>query len=242
MGLILYSHFNDDESLGDPWVEETCRADAIVISSAFSRAGGNSAKFNFKKTDPINYNGYVRAELHLGAMEEKHMWFGWSTYLPTDFVTDPMAEIIAQWHEIPDFHLGENWRSPPIGFGIENGRHYLKVMWAAAAVNTNNSKDGERRVDLGLVTKGAWVDWAFHINLSYGPYGIIEIFKNKTKIYTLHGPNSFNDVHNPYFKIGIYKWAWNGWAEYSPESERTLYHDEVRIGNSSSNLDEVSPP
>lgn len=241
MALILYSNFDTDPSIAAPWVEESCRADAIVVTNEQTRiAGGSSAKFNFKKTDVTTY-AYVRAELHLGSQSEAEQWFGFSTYLPSDFVTDPLPEIICQWHEIPDFDLGETWRSPPIGFGIENGNYYLKVLWAAAAVNTNASKDGERTVYLGAVTKSAWVDFAFHINFKYNSTGIIEIWKNKVKWYTLYGPNSFNDIYYPYFKIGIYKWGWDGFAEFSPESERTLYHDEVRIGNSSSNLNEVSP-
>jgi hypothetical protein len=161
--------------------------------------------------------------------------------LPTDFVADPMAEKIAQWHEIPDWDLGETWRSPPISLGIQNDHYNLQILWAAAPVNTNNTKDGEKDIDLGPVDKGKWNDFVFHIKFSYKSDGILEIYKNKVKIFSLIGPNSFNDENYPYFKVGIYKWTWNGWASYSPESKRVLYVDEVRIGNSKSNLNEVSP-
>jgi hypothetical protein len=117
----------------------------------------------------------------------------------------------------------------------------VQVLWAAKAVNTNDTKDGEKKFDLGPVEKGKWNDWVFHINFSYKADGVLEIYKNKVKVLSYYGPNSFNDKVYPYFKIGIYKWGWNGWASYSPENKRVLYYDEVRIGNKSANVDEVSP-
>lgn len=239
--LILESTF-ESASAFDKWIKEICRPSALQISNAVPpRKGSASARFEFTKSDVLNYNGYVRAEIRQGSETDGERWYGFSNYLPGDFVTDPLAEKIAQWHEVPDWDLGENWRSPPISFGIENGRYYVQVLWAAAAVNTNNSKDGERKVDLGPVDKNKWNDWVFHIRFSYKSDGILEIWKNKVKVFSMSGPNSFNDQHYPYFKIGIYKWGWNGWASYSPEDKRVLYVDEVRIGNRNSNLNEVSP-
>lgn len=239
--LVLYSSFESTSDF-DKWYKEICRPSALVLTSEVpARKGKTSARFEFTKSDVTNYNGYVRAEIRQGSPAEKEYWYGFSNYLPGDFVTDPMAEKIAQWHEVPDWDLGENWRSPPISLGIENGRYYLQILWAKAAVNTNNTKDGERKVDLGPVDKNKWNDWVFHIKFSYGSDGILEIWKNKVKVFTLNGPNSFNDKNTPYFKLGIYKWPWNGWASYSPENKRVLYLDEVRIGNRNSNLNEVSP-
>ena len=239
--LTLYSAF---ESASDfsKWSEEICRPTALTISSEVpARKGKSVARFEFLKSDVTNYNGYVRAEIHQESPTEAENWYGFSSYLPADFVADPMAEKIAQWHEIPDWDLGENWRSPPISLGIQNDRYNLQILWAAAKVNTNDTKDGEKDIDLGPVDKAKWNDFVFHIKFSYKSDGILEIWKNKVKIFSLYGPNSFNDENYPYFKIGIYKWTWNGWASYSPESKRVLYVDEVRIGNSKSNLNEVSP-
>ena len=232
----------EDASAFNGWAKEICRPTALTISSEVTpRKGKGVARFEFMKSDVTNYNGYVRAEIHRDCPTDAENWYAFSNYLPTDFVTDPMAEKIAQWHEVPDWDLGENWRSPPISLGVENGRYYVQILWAAAAVNTNNSKDGEKKVDLGPVDKGKWNDFAFHIKFSYKADGILEIYKNKVKIFSLYGPNSFNDKNYPYFKIGIYKWGWNGWASYSPESKRVLYMDEVRIGNKNANLNDVSP-
>jgi hypothetical protein len=239
--LVLYSAFESSTDFSK-WSEEICRPTALTISSEIpARKGKSSARFEFAKSDVTNYNGYVRAEIHQDSPPDAENWYGFSSYLPTDFVADPMAEKIAQWHEIPDWDLGENWRSPPISMGIQNDHYNLQILWAAAKVNTNDTKDGEKDIDLGPVDKGKWNDFVFHIKFSYKSDGILEIFKNKVKIFSLYGPNSFNDENYPYFKVGIYKWTWNGWANYSPESKRVLYVDEVRIGNSKSNLNEVSP-
>ena len=239
--LVLYSSFESATDFSK-WSEEICRPTALGISSDVpARKGKSSARFEFAKSDVTNYNGYVRAEIHQDSPPDAENWYGFSSYLPTDFVKDPMAEKIAQWHEIPDWDKGENWRSPPISLGIANDHYNLQILWAAAAVNTNDTKDGEKDIDLGPVDKGKWNDFVFHIKFSYKSDGILEIFKNKVKIFSLYGPNSFNDENFPYFKVGIYKWTWNGWANYSPESKRVLYVDEVRIGNSKSNLNEVSP-
>jgi hypothetical protein len=239
-GVTLTSTFESSTDFNS-WAKEICRSSALVVSSDVARKGKTSARFEFTKSDVTTYNGYTRAEIHLNSPADAENWYGFSNYLPTDFVSDPLAEKIAQWHEIPDWDLGENWRSPPISLGIQNGRYYLQVLWAAAAVNTNATKDGEKDIDLGPVDLGKWNDWVFHIKFSYKSDGILEIWKNKVKVYTLYGPNSFNDENYPYFKVGIYKWGWNGWASYSPESKRVLYYDEVRVGNKNANLTSVSP-
>jgi hypothetical protein len=238
--ILLESGFEDVSDF-DKWTKETCRPGSLYISTEVARKGKSSARFEFTKADVTNYNGYVRSELRLHSETENERWYGFSNYLTGDFVADPLAEKIAQWHEVPDWDLGESWRSPPISLGIENDRYYVQILWAAAAVNTNNTRDGDKKVDLGPVDKNKWNDWVFHIRFSYLSDGIVEIWKNKEKIFSYYGPNSFNDKHLPYFKIGIYKWGWKGWAEYSPEDKRVLFYDEVRIGNRHASLDLVSP-
>jgi hypothetical protein len=238
--ILLESRFEDASDF-DKWTKETCRSGSLCISTEVARKGKSSARFEFTKADVTDYNGYVRSELRLTSETDNERWYGFSNYLTGDFVADPLAEKIAQWHEVPDWNLGEGWRSPPISLGVENDRYYVQILWAAAAVNTNDTRDGDKKVDLGAADKNKWNDWVFHIKFSYREDGILEIWKNKEKIFSYYGPNSFNDTHFPYFKIGIYKWGWKGWAEYSPEDKRVLFYDEVRIGNHQASLEQVSP-
>jgi hypothetical protein len=240
--LYLESKFEERDALSQ-WSLEVCRKDAITVSKVISRKGKYSLRFEFSKSDPLQYNGYVRAELrqNFKTDETGENWYGFSHYLPKDFILDPVPEVIAQWHEIPDRHLGEDWRSPPISLEIKNGHYYVKVLWASNPVNTNRTKDGELFYDLGPVDKRKWTDWVFHIKFRYDSTGILEVWKNKEKILFREGPNSFNDQRFPYFKIGIYKWGWASGGKQSPESTRVVYFDEIRVGGRNANIQQVSP-
>jgi hypothetical protein len=237
--ILLASDFEEEKDFKD-WNKEVCRNDAVRISSDVARTGKTSARFEFTKNDVINFN-FLRAEIRRNCETEDERWYGFSNYLPADFVSDPLAEKIAQWHDVPDFVIGESWRSPPISFGIVNDHYYIQMLWATNAINTDLTRSGEKKADLGQVDRSRWNDWVFHIKFSYKSDGIMEIWKNKVKIFSYYGPNSYNDQSYPYFKIGIYKWGWNGWADYSPENKRVLYYDEVKIGNKNSGVDDVSP-
>jgi hypothetical protein len=237
--LLLTSTFEDGSDLKQ-WSQEVCRWDAIQISNDVARKGQAAAKFELTKDDVLNFDGFTRAELRRTSETDGERWYGFSNFLPAGFVADPLAEMIAQWHDVPDFVLGESWRSPPISLEVINDHYYVHTLWSASVINTDLTRDGEKIFDLGPVDKSQWNDWVFHIRFSYRPDGIIEVWKNKVKVLTYNGPNSYNDRSYPYFKIGIYKWGWNGWASYSPENKRTLYYDEVRVGNSNSGFDEVA--
>jgi hypothetical protein len=237
--LLTSSDF-EAESEFKNWSEESCRSNGITISTEEARTGNSSARFELTKND-FSLLKYTRAELHKNSPSQADNWYGFSNYLPSDFVKDPIPENLAQWHEVPDWSKGEIWRSPPISFRIKDDHYYLIVLWSAKQVNNYGSKDGEKDFDLGPVDKGQWNDWVFHINFSYGSDGVIEVWKNKQQLVSYNGPNSYNDEHYPYFKVGIYKWGWNGWANYSPEDKRVLFFDNVKIGNQNSSFDQVSP-
>ena len=239
--MLLESTFEDASGFSH-WVKEVCRPEAITLSDAVSRKGRYSARFEFTKTDPLLYNGFVRAEIKQGFPMDHtgEAWYGFSHYLE-NWICDPRAEVVAQWHEIPDWDLGENWRSPPVSLEIKDNRYTVKVLWASQPVNTNKTKDGERFYDLGPVRSDVWVDWVFHIKFRYDETGVLEVWKNKKKLLTRKGPNAYNDKNWPYFKLGIYKWSWAGGGKSSPESQRVLFLDEVRVGNRFSSLRMVSP-
>jgi hypothetical protein len=238
--LILESTFEDASGF-NKWTKEICRPDALTISTTAARQGSSSARFEFTKADVAKYNHYLRAEIQVGSNPADELWYGFSNLLTNDFIIDPAPDVVAQWHDAPDWNLGENWRSPPISMEVYNGRYRLKVMWASKAVNTNDTKDGETYFDLGPVNNNNWNDWVFHIKFSYSSDGILEVWKNRQKLVSHYGPNSYNDKTHPYFKIGIYKWGWNALSNYSTGEKRVLFYDDVRIANKNANLDEVSP-
>jgi hypothetical protein len=237
--LILRNSFESTADFSN-WNLEAARAGSLVISDSTRRKGLKSARFELTKSDSAL--DYFRSEIRRGSETNAERWYGFSNYLRSDWVEDVLAEVIAQWHEVPDWIRGENWRSPPISFGIQDDHYYVKVLWDADTVNTNQTKDGEVTYDLGEVGRAVWNDWVFHIRFDYDNDGILEVWKNGVKVLNrVNQPNSYNDINLPYFKIGVYKWGWDGWQSYSPENIRVIYYDEVRIGNENSNYSEVAP-
>lgn len=229
------------------WIKEINNARpaaATIVENPFGKKGW-AFKFEQRKIDTP---AAVRAEMRLSTVadEPRELWVGWSEYLPADDWGTPDAHqaVIGQFHEQPDFHLGEDWRSPPIMRKIQNGHYYLNIMWAAAAVNTNNTKDGEITPDLGLILTDQWVDWVWHIKYAYDNTGIFELWKNGVKVYTRNNlPNSFNDVAVPYFKIGVYEGAWccEPWVSQSPGTKRTVYIYNLKIGKPGASYNEMKP-
>lgn len=241
-GIIYSSSFEREIEL-QQWTTEKCRPGAITIKSMKARTGCNAVRFELKRKDAVDYNKYVRAELKqkFASDETGEMWYGFSNFLPGDYFADPVPEVIAQWHGRPDWDMGEDWRSPPVSLELRNGHYVVKVMWASKAVNTNRTKDGEMYYDLGEVNLNEWVDWVFHIRYRFENDGLLEVWKNKELVLTRKGPNSYNDEYYPYFKLGIYKWAWANDHIISPITQRVLYFDAVKIGNRSADLQTVSP-
>lgn len=236
--LLVYSDFETIESL-NRWGKELSRPTNITLSNDVSRKGRTAVKFEFTRDD--TKKGGLRAELKLNHELDKERWYGMSHFLPSDWARDPQPEIVSQWHSSPDLHLGEGWISPPLGLNIRNDRYYVIVLWDSKKVTPQGQWQGKKEFDLGPVEKNKWVDWVFHINWSYNSDGVLEIWKNKQKVVNYRGPIGFNDEKYPYFKMGIYKWGWYGWAHESTTHKRVLYIDEVRIGDRNSSFDAVSP-
>lgn len=60
-------------------------------------------------SDEVSYRTEVsdharRPQVQIGG----EYWYGFSIYLPEDYVADAIWEIVAQWHGRPDFDLGED--------------------------------------------------------------------------------------------------------------------------------------
>jgi hypothetical protein len=219
------------------------------ITDALARAGGRAVRFDLLKNDPP-LRGGTRAELVADEeVPRQERWYGFSIYLPGDgeenYVVDRAAEVVAQWHNIPDEHLGESWTSPPLALLTRDGRWLVNRNWDWDPVTSNDKIWAEGKhesIDLGAYQRGAWTDWAFHVRWgwfdSHAP--LLEIYRNGTLVYRGTGPNTTNDQRGVYFKMGLYKWAWSqGLA--SDTVRRVIYHDEVRFADAAGSLQAVSP-
>lgn len=254
----IYNNFTStiDFSSATPWKntidsigyeKETVRTAQIQLVEAPGRPGKTAVRFELAKTD----KPFVRSEIRLpsvgpAGVEPAERWYGWSEYLPSAYWSspDPHQAVIFQLHEIPDWDLGEDWRSPPIMKKVQNGNYYFNIMWDADSVNTNASKDGEITPNLGPIIMDQWVDWVVHVKFSSTNTGIFEVWRNGVKVYErLNLPNCFADRFYPYFKIGVYCNAWccDEYQATSPGSHRVVYIRNIRVGYAGCTRHDVAP-
>ena len=173
-------------------------------------------------------------------------WYGFSIFLPADFVPSSDWEIVTQWHVDPD-SAEERKRNPPMTITTTDGRWRMRSSWDDSPItqkdaNGNWVYGGTNRYDLGPYQTGVWTDWVVHVKWSYKDDGVLEVWKDGVKVISqLKTPNCYNDIKGPYIKFGIYK----GWTSgSSPEpgiTKRVLYHDEFRMAGPNGSYDVVAP-
>lgn len=163
-------------------------------------------------------------------------WFAYSTLIPAnnnDNITITSLGLTMK-------HWPDNYTTPQY-LSMENGRYFMFIT----RVRPDNSLNGTLKIDCGPVIKDQWVDWAIHRNFTNQDSGYIRIYKNKQQIYEYLGGNfriSSSYSREPYFMVGLYKWAFRSdWGQSAGTNFTNMYIDEVRIGNYSSNLESVSP-
>jgi hypothetical protein len=218
---------------------------APVISTDVARAGRFSMKSVLKKDavwPEINY----RTELSVKRPEATYigdeLWYGFSIYLPEDFQFSDVWEIWAQWHDVPIDWEELRRKNPPLALSVKGGRYELYNIWDADRVEPVNQFeiDGGNWYDLGVPKIGEWTDWVFHIKWSYESDGILEVWQDGKLVVKKYGPNTYNDLRGPYFKLGIYK-GWRDQSVADAVSERVVYHDELRIGGADASYADVAP-
>jgi hypothetical protein len=236
-GLIFSSDFEDGKMKG--W---RTSGNAPTVSQDVARAGKYSLRTSLDRyKDPCSYRTEVSGPF---ADIGKEYWYGFSIFLPDDYVPDPVWEIVAQWHSVPDLKEGEQWRNPAIALSTTAGRWGWVVRWDAKRNTFASGKreyGGTREFDLGPYQRNVWTDWVIHVKWSYEPDGLLQVWKSGDKVIDYNGPNTFNDATGPFFKMGLYK----GWQKPGVRtdgvSKRVLYHDEFRLAGPGANYKDVAP-
>ena len=236
-GLIFNSDFEDGKITG--W---RASGNAPVITADLARAGRHSLKTSLDRyKDACSYRTEVSGPF---ADIGKEYWYGFSIFLPDDYVPDPVWEIVAQWHGVPDLKEGEQWRNPVMALSTTAGRWGWVVRWDAKRNTFASGKreyGGTREFDLGPYRRNVWTDWVMHAKWSYERDGILQVWKNGEKVIDYSGPNTFNDAKGPFFKMGLYK----GWQKPATRtdavSKRVLYHDEFRLAGANATYKDVAP-
>lgn len=211
-----------------------------TVTSQVARVGRFAMKSYLNRLEsPVSY----RTELTFNKVERDFgvQWYGFSIYLPDSYVSSPVWELVAQWHDVPnDWSKGR--KNPPLLLSTRNGEWDLTNLWDSDPVQADGSFeiDGRKHWNLGPYRTGVWTDWVFRINWSYGNDGAMQVWRNGDLVVDTRGPNTYNDDVSPYMKLGIYK----GWRDRYVEDtveERVLFHDEIRIAGPDGRYEDVAP-
>jgi hypothetical protein len=235
--LLFNSDFEDGDLRG--W---EVSGNAPTVTREVARAGRYAMKTSLDRyKDRCSYRTEVSGP---SAEIGKEYWYGFSIFLPDDYIPDRIWEIVAQWHAVPDFKQGEQWRNPVLALSTTGGRWGWVTRWDAKRNTFESGKrqyGGQREFDLGPYQRNVWTDWVVHVRWSYKSDGFLQVWKNGEKVIDQTGPNAFNDAKGPFFKMGLYK----GWQK--PEvrddavTKRVLYHDEFRMAGPDATYEDVSP-
>ncbi|NEU09989.1 hypothetical protein GZH53_16815 [Flavihumibacter sp. R14] len=240
-GVLLTSSFEEENDLRS-WQFEA-NPGALTRSSEVAKSGNYSAKFSISKKDAL-VSGSHRAEIKTAHLpKEAERWYSLSVYLPSSYSNDPVPESIFQWHNVPNFKSGESWGKykfqNPWRLETNNGRLVFVHQYNTVASNPN-SPVNSKAYDLGEYKLNEWMDFVIHFKATHTAEGIFELWKNGTKMMTITGPGVYyNDETGPYMKLGIYKWGWSGTG--SRVNNRTLYIDDIKIGDENSSYNDIAP-
>ncbi|MGV3502236.1 MAG: polysaccharide lyase [Adhaeribacter sp.] len=203
--------------------------------------GSKAGRFELRDTDPMIRKG-TRAEVTIVKEGvQKEMWYAFAVYFPSDeFVADSKTEIICQWWQSGDNHLGESNASPATALRIKQDRFIFDTGYNDALISKGVLPQSRRKIDLGPVVKNCWQEFVFHFIHSYQSDGLIEVWQNGARVLTHRGGNMYNNAVLPKWKLGIYKWKWNG-EESSDTPKRVLYFDNIRVGNALARAGEMNP-
>lgn len=193
---------------------------------------GKVGRFELRQTDAMQSNGMRTEVLYpTYSTTNNDRWYAFSYYMPlqetidgvlTDtWANDSAADFVGQWHQ--------GTSNPPVSLRIQNSRLFMDVR----GENTSNV---QLDIETGGYTKDAWVDMVIHIRFDYTSNGLIELWRNGTKIITHNGVNMYNPSTSngmPRWKMGIYKSPWNNGGTTNT-TRRVLYLDRVRMGDSTS--------
>jgi hypothetical protein len=209
-----------------------------VTSPVFK--GRKAARFEIRADQALVKDG-KRAEVTIvGPVTSKERWYSFAVYFPSDgFAKDTVREIISQWYQRADHHLGEKSSSPATALRVNKDRFVLDTGFNADLVSDGVNPESKKKLDLGEVTKDTWHEFVFHFVHSFHEDGLIEVWHNGNKILTHTAGNMYNNAVMPKWKLGLYKAAFK--SGISAVTNRVVYFDNIKVGNEHASYAEMAP-
>ncbi len=188
-------------------------------------------------------NGCFRAEV---ALEQSlrpsvfancsvQYWAGTSIYIPTSWIYRSSAVQDMTYHF--QIHGGDNeGNAPMFSIKVESDNMVIGVCG-----NTGiNAADVCIDYYVGGVALGQWMDFVVNSQLAYGqPSGWVKVWRNGVLMVDASNIlTSYDEINPPYPILGSYEYNWKI-NQTTGFQWTSCYHNAVKIGNASSNYDEV---
>lgn len=253
--LIFESDFESGQIQG--WaLQDGDLPGAITVQSDIVRAGKFAVKLHMKRCSfippkckplPVNLNR-PRAQLGSGGgvrfAMDKAYWLGFSVFIPHDWVLGTPTskhnyhDVMVELHQVNRASgPGSCTESPqPLSFRIGGNRWLF--------THTTNVGGYAALNDIATADKGRWTDFVIKFKFSYGIDGFFRIWKNGKEVHKFSGNTICKGKDTsgakstlPFLNATIYK---ANWKHHPDITERTVYYDEIRVGDSSASYDDVA--
>jgi hypothetical protein len=180
---------------------------------------------------------------------DQEYWVGISIKLDNDFDDDSTFDdtgMLLQWHYY-DWMFPDSEKPQPLIIRYDDN-DTIRVQFEMIDASENNVRVNlETGIDPAY---GEWVDWVINLKFS-DTDGFFRIWRNGQQIVDWTGDNHYHLRPNgAYMKFGLYSSQYdpvtytNGatWGNpMDPGSSRTVYHDEVRVADSTGSYAAVVP-
>ena len=222
VGILLHETFEGATAFSGQQIQKSTTYGFTLVPSPTNPAN-KVGRFELRDTDPEASGGTRVEVLFPSSSKRVEAWYKWETYYPSngDFAIDSSSDVIAQWWQVSGSTQATSLR-------IRNDEILLR---------TGNISTDLQEIVLGPVIRDTWDKLVFHFIHSYGSDGLIEVWRNGTKILTHTGGNMYDTVL-PAWKIGVYKAGWN--TGTTDTTKRIFYMDNLKHGDSFATLSSMS--
>ena len=127
--VLFVGDFEDGKLVhGQHW---NVAGNAPEITSEEVRAGHYAMKTTLDRDNSaINFRTEIRP-LAPDPIKQKDYWYGFSIFLPKDFVADPVWQIVAQFHDNED-NAAERGRNPMLSWQVKTASGRLRAFGIAS--------------------------------------------------------------------------------------------------------------
>jgi hypothetical protein len=160
-------------------------------------------------------------------------YYGFSIYIPTDWIYDSKPEILFQWK-------GGKGGKPFMSLHSKYSDFNLVINTSPdPEINARQDKDSLARRTYEITENfelGKWHDFLFNVTWDFNPSGVAKLFveyktedqDEYTTVVKDYEPNMYNV--EGYAKWGVYKPVWKKNPDKSQVTMREVWHDNIRIG------------